>query len=130
MPTLARDLVKMAEVQGRLGREVLGIELSGNQRDGLSIMIDEMTQTDLAATPPGIELWRYDQRSEPIDATVDPGRYPSTTGRTPCKCSKHVSHAGRIARREEATASIIEPRVAGGALGRVSSKGTTTRTAS
>ena len=69
--TIAGDLVHLAEVQGRLGRELLAIEVTGDGRDGLLVTIDQMTALTLPAKPPLVRVWHYDEDGATTEAGVD-----------------------------------------------------------
>ena len=74
LPTLAEDLVYFAEVQGRLGQELLNIEATGTLEAGLRLTIDQMTTNGLPDRAPLIRAWHYpDNSDEPHEreATVD-----------------------------------------------------------
>lgn len=71
LKTIAADLVRLAEVQGRLGRELLSIEVAGDERAGLLVTIDQMTTPTLPAPAPLVRVWHYDEDDEPTDATAE-----------------------------------------------------------
>lgn len=56
---IAADLVYLASVQGRLGTELLSIEIYGNEHNGLQLVIDQMTSVGLDTRAPLIRLWQY-----------------------------------------------------------------------
>lgn len=58
----------IAEVQGRLGQELLTIEVSGNLEDGLRIDIYQLTAKALDDVAPLVRIWRYCD-DEPEEAT-------------------------------------------------------------
>lgn len=69
LPQIATDLVHLARVQGRLGRELLHIEVAGDAEQGLLLTIDQLTAADLPVTAPYVRLWRYHE-NEPVEATT------------------------------------------------------------
>lgn len=80
--TMAQDLVYMAEVQGRLGQELLSIEITGDCEKGLILTIDQMSSNGLSSRAPLIRVWHYpDYDDEPEEHTldVDLEYYESTT---------------------------------------------------
>lgn len=62
---IARDLVYFADVQGRLGTELLSVEVHGDEVE-LQLVIDQMTSSDLTVRAPLLRLWHYvdDEPSE------------------------------------------------------------------
>lgn len=56
---IAQDLVHLAEVQGRLGQELLTIEVSGDLESELRVDLFQMTTTNLDDTAPLVRIWRY-----------------------------------------------------------------------
>lgn len=79
IPRIADDLVYFARMRGRLGSELLSIELSDDQIGGLKLTIDQMTSRDLEAVAPEMSIWRYDLFGEPREATVDLSEFGSTS---------------------------------------------------
>lgn len=83
--TIARDLVYMAEVQGRLGQEFMSVEITGDERQGLVLTIDQMSKAALPSRAPLIRVWHYpNAEDEPEERTVDVDldRIESTTVRS------------------------------------------------
>lgn len=66
--TIARDLVYLAEVQGRLGSEMLTIELSGSETKGLRLDLYTLATRILEPRVPRVRLWRYTPDGDPIEA--------------------------------------------------------------
>jgi hypothetical protein len=77
MPTIARDLVYMADVQGRLGRELLNIQLGPTDDGGLLVIIDQMVQTQLPTRAPELSLWIMDTKGDPEELSLDLSDYPA-----------------------------------------------------
>lgn len=80
MPTLAQHLVHVAELQGRLGRELLSIEVGGGHEGALHFIIEQMTTLGLKARSPLVRLWTYPETDEqPSEAplTLDLEHVPS-----------------------------------------------------
>ena len=77
---IAADLVHIAQVQGRLGSELLSIEITGDENRGLMFVIDQMTTKGLSATAPLVRVWHYDEAGEPTEAQaqVDLQEVPAT----------------------------------------------------
>lgn len=80
LKTIATELVYLADVQGRLGTELLSIEVHGDREDGLEVIIDQMTSAGLPERAPRIRLWRYRSEDEPEERSVsfDLDEHPST----------------------------------------------------
>ena len=70
MPIIARDLVYFAQVAGRLGTETLSIQLGGSGTN-LMVIIDQMTNSDLPAKAPLIQVWHYASSNSPREITLD-----------------------------------------------------------
>ena len=70
MPIIARDLVYFAQVAGRLGTETLSIQLGGSGTS-LMVIIDQMTNSDLPAKAPLIQVWHYPSSNSPREITLD-----------------------------------------------------------
>ncbi|QGH68691.1 hypothetical protein [Pseudactinotalea sp. HY158] len=70
--TMADELTYMAEVQGRLGQELINIEVGGTDR-ALILTIEQLTTTGLPSKAPLVRVWHYDDRDEPTEreAKVD-----------------------------------------------------------
>lgn len=71
LPIVARDLVYMAQVEGRLGHELLSLDLRGDPETGLHVVIEQMTSTNLDATAPSVTLWLLDPHGEPAELNID-----------------------------------------------------------
>ena len=65
---IAADLVHIAQVQGRLGSELLSIEITGDEHAGLLFTIGQMTTRGLPVTAPLVRVWHYDSGGEPTEA--------------------------------------------------------------
>lgn len=78
MPHLAEDLVYMARIQRRLGREMLHIELHDADRGGLLVVIEQMVHSDLDVTAPEVTLWAMHDNGDPEELHLDLGDYPAT----------------------------------------------------
>lgn len=80
--TIARDLVYMAQVQGRLGQELLGVEIGGDQERGMLIAVDQITSLDVPDRAPLIRVWHYrDGEPEEHTLTADLDSVVATTAR-------------------------------------------------
>lgn len=78
MPALAEDLVYLARVRGRLGREMLSIELDAGPGHGLLLTIDQIVQVDLDVRAPEVTLWTLDTDGDPRQISIDLELYPAT----------------------------------------------------
>lgn len=67
LKTIAADLVYMAEVQGRLGTELLTIEVSGNLREGLRLVIYQLTTKQLDEKAPLVRFWRHTNGADELE---------------------------------------------------------------
>ncbi|WP_460530437.1 hypothetical protein [Humibacter ginsengiterrae] len=65
--TIAGELTYLAEVQGRLGTELLTIEVNGTLADGLLVAIYQLTTKNLNERAPLVRLWRYTDSEEGIE---------------------------------------------------------------
>jgi hypothetical protein len=65
MHTIATELVHLADVQQRLGSELITIELSGTYEGGLSMEISQLTTRHPVERAPLVRLWHYEH--EDID---------------------------------------------------------------
>lgn len=82
MMTIARDLVYMAQVQGRLGRELLSVEIGGDQDRGVLVAIDQMTSPGVQDRSPLVRVWHYrDGEPEEHTLTADLDSVGATTAR-------------------------------------------------
>lgn len=77
MPQVAEDLVYMAEVQGRLGRELLDIDVRAHESGGLLIAIEQLVQTALDVEAPTVSLWAMNAQGDPEECTIDLRRFPA-----------------------------------------------------
>lgn len=59
LKTIAAELVYLADVQGRLGGELLTIELGGSYDDGLSLTLWHLTAKHLPDRAPLVRFWQY-----------------------------------------------------------------------
>lgn len=78
LAAVAKELVFLAQTTGRLGRELLHLELHGDVTTGLHLVIDQMTSTELGAVAPEVTLWRYTPDGKPVEARLDLEEYGST----------------------------------------------------
>lgn len=77
MPQIAEDLVYMAEVQGRLGRELLEIDVRAHGSGGLLIVIEQMVQAALDVKAPNVSLWAMNANGDPEECSIDLRRFPA-----------------------------------------------------
>jgi hypothetical protein len=59
LKTIATELVHVAEVRGRLGSELLTIQISGTRETGLHLVIDQLTNKDLDERAPLVRFWKH-----------------------------------------------------------------------
>lgn len=59
MSTIAAELVYLADIQGRLGGELMTIELSGSSEKGLSLTLWHLTSKNLPDRAPLVRFWQY-----------------------------------------------------------------------
>lgn len=59
LKTIAAELVYLADVQGRLGGELLTIELAGTAEDGLAMVLWHLTARHLPDRAPLVRFWQY-----------------------------------------------------------------------
>lgn len=72
MPVLADQLAYIAELQGRLGQELLSIELHDSEDESrLHVVIDQLVSAHLPATAPLVRLWTYPYGDNPHEADLD-----------------------------------------------------------
>ncbi|MCO5216668.1 MAG: hypothetical protein M9953_11045 [Thermomicrobiales bacterium] len=57
--TIAAEMVHVAEVRGRLGSELLTIEISGNWQEGLHLTISQLTNKALDERAPLVRFWKH-----------------------------------------------------------------------
>jgi hypothetical protein len=78
LTTIATEMVHIAEVRGRLGSELLTIELSGTLSAGLHLVIWQLTNKPLDERAPLVRFWRHhgdDLVEQSNDLTLDLDRY-------------------------------------------------------
>lgn len=85
--TIATEMVHMAEVRGRLGSELLTVEISGTRAAGLHLVISQLTNKRLDERAPLVRFWRHqgdDLVEQPDGLTLDFDRYkaPEVTNDT------------------------------------------------
>lgn len=78
--TIASELAHLAEISGRLGIELLSVEVTGTAQDGIVIVIGQMTKVSLPVVAPMIRLWSYssDDDIEEREISVDLQNHPAT----------------------------------------------------
>lgn len=59
LKTIATEMVHVAEVRGRLGSELLTIEISGNREKGLHLTISQLTNKNLDERAPLVRFWKH-----------------------------------------------------------------------
>lgn len=111
IPVIARDLVHLAEVQGRLGTELLTLELSGTLDDGLRLDIYQLTTKTLEDTAPVVRVWRYTPDGDITEANSEVGftldEIPATEAANEEYRAKH--HRVEIDIPDGITSSAAEP---------------------
>lgn len=74
LKTIATEMVHVAEVRGRLGSELLTIEISGTRAAGLHLVVSQLTNKNLDERAPLVRLWKHrgdDLVEEPQSVTFD-----------------------------------------------------------
>lgn len=59
LKTIATEMVHVAEVRGRLGSELLTIEILGTREEGLHLTISQLTNKDLDERAPLVRFWKH-----------------------------------------------------------------------
>lgn len=80
LPTIAHEIVHIAEVRGRLGSELLTIEITGNRRTGLHLTVSQLTKKALDERAPLVRFWKRqgdELIEEPEGLTLDFDEYQS-----------------------------------------------------
>ncbi len=75
---IATEMVHVAEVRGRLGSELLTIEISGTRAAGLHLVISQLTNKNLDERAPLVRLWKHkgdDLVEQPDSLTLDFDQY-------------------------------------------------------
>ncbi len=78
LKTIATEMVHVAEVRGRLGSELLTIEITGNREEGLHLTISQLTNKNLDERAPLVRFWKHqgdDLVEQPASLTLDFDRY-------------------------------------------------------
>jgi hypothetical protein len=80
LKTIASEMVHVAEVRGRLGSELLTIEIAGSRAAGLHLVIDRLTNKDLDERAPLVRFWRHVgddlvEQQQATELTLDFDRY-------------------------------------------------------
>lgn len=74
LTTIATETVHVAEVRGRLGSELLTIEISGSRAAGLHLVISQLTNKQLDERAPLVRFWKHqadDLVEQPESLTLD-----------------------------------------------------------
>lgn len=77
LKTIATELVHMADVRGRLGQELVTIEISGTRATGLHLILWHLTKKQFDARAPLVRFWKHqgdDLIEQPQELTVDLGQ--------------------------------------------------------
>lgn len=78
IPEIAAELDVIATSQGRLGRDLISIEITDSDDDGLMIVIDQMTKTELPSLPVEVSLWRENPDGDTYELDIDLGQHDYT----------------------------------------------------
>lgn len=83
LKTIAAELVHLAEVRGRLGSELLTIQLSGT-REQLHLVIDQLTNKQLDERAPLVRFWKHQaddliEQAEGLTVDFDHVQAPEVT---------------------------------------------------
>jgi hypothetical protein len=71
---IATELVHLAEVRGRLGSELLTIEITGTRAEGLHLVVSQLTTKQLDERAPLVRFWKHqgdDLVEQPNSLTLD-----------------------------------------------------------
>lgn len=79
MPILAEHLAYLAEVQGRLGRELLNLLVEGDANVGIRLTVDQMTHKELDSRAPEVRIWRSPEEDIPQEITLSLEKFQSTS---------------------------------------------------
>lgn len=87
LKTIASEMVHIAEVRGRLGSELLTIEITGNRADGLHLTISQMTNKALEERAPLVRFWKHQgddlfEQSEGLTLDFDEYKAPDVSNDT------------------------------------------------
>lgn len=113
--TIAGELTYLAEVQGRLGTELLTIEITGNLESGLIVAIYQLTTKNLKERAPAVRVWRYTDSDDGIEEvegefTLDLDEVPGTAaGNDQHTLKKHTLQLELPADLLTANAEIGDP---------------------
>lgn len=78
LKTIATEMVHVAEVRGRLGSELLTIEIWGSRAKGLHLTISQLTNKNLGERAPLVRFWKHqgdDLIEQPQSLTLDFDHY-------------------------------------------------------
>lgn len=84
LKTIATEMVHVAEVRGRLGSELLTIEISGNREKGLHLTISQLTNKQLDERAPLVRFWKHQgaelvEQSEGLTLDFDEYKAPEVS---------------------------------------------------
>lgn len=87
LKTIATELVHVAEVRGRLGSELLTIQISGTRKTGLHLVIDQLTNKQLDERAPLVRFWKHQdddliEQAEGLTLDFDAYQAPEVTNDT------------------------------------------------
>jgi hypothetical protein len=74
LKTIATELVHMADVRGRLGQELVTIEIAGTRATGIQVVIWQLSRKHLDERAPLVRFWKHqgdDLIEQPQELTVD-----------------------------------------------------------
>ena len=69
--SIAEDLVAMATVRGRLGRELLTLTLTGTLDHGYCLVVDQMDFASLDSAPPSVTVWLWRDEEQADEACME-----------------------------------------------------------
>lgn len=87
LKTIAMEMVHVAEVRGRLGSELLTIEISGTREAGLHLVISQLTNKHLDERAPLVRFWKHQgddlvEQSDGLTLDFDDYTAPEVTNDT------------------------------------------------
>lgn len=87
LKTIANEMVHVAEVRGRLGSELLTIEISGTRSVGLHLVISQLTNKQLDERAPLVRFWKHQgddlvEQAEGLTVDLDQYAAPQASNET------------------------------------------------
>lgn len=80
---IAESLVAIANLRGRLGKELLTLNLEGDLETGVQLVIDQMDFTDLPTAAPDITIWAWQDEDNASELHLDLNQQASRSAENP-----------------------------------------------